>query len=107
MSTFTGNVTIHCGSSGHEYECVIRIDGFDSSNYIPAPIEQALLAALPGERWPDGWGLMNRGSRLEARPPCDIDNEEPLSRTTAEHGEIVAEACRSIGLLTTVEVWSR
>lgn len=58
------------GRPGHEREYVVHVRGYDSGSYMPRGLDDPIKEAL-GE----GWGVMNRGSRIEITYLGDEDGE--------------------------------
>lgn len=54
---------VTAGFAGHDYEIVVNIDGYDSKEYIPAPVVSIFTASLP-----ESWKVESRGTRIEVHP---------------------------------------
>jgi len=73
------------GMPGHEDEYVLRLEGYDTKNFIPPGIEQRLKDTL-GELYI----VMNRGTRIEIIPV------EPDGRNDAVVSSIVRDALQDL-----------
>lgn len=93
------SIRIRWGSTGHEFEHMIHVEKsltqyYDSeSGYIDYTVERSLQAALP-----EGFVLLNRGTRLEIIPPRQVwINRERSIIATEAHDQVKAAVISVFG----------